>query len=150
MALRNLMYFGSEVLRKKCKPVEQVNDKIRMILDDMADTMYHYDGGGLAAPQIGILKRIIVIDVGSGLLKLINPEIIQVEGHREVTEGCLSLPDRWGKLMRPKKVTVKAMNENDEEVVITGENELAKALCHEIDHLEGVLFIDKVRVSAGS
>ncbi|NPV93494.1 MAG: peptide deformylase [Firmicutes bacterium] len=145
MALRNLLYFDSEVLRKKSRPVVSVDDRVRVILDDMAETMYHNKGSGLAAPQVGILKRLVVIDVGDRLLKLVNPEIIKVEGHREVIEGCLSLPDRWGKVMRPKKVTVKALNENGGEVVIAGENELAKAFCHEIDHLDGVLFIDRVR-----
>jgi peptide deformylase len=145
MALRNIRTLGDDVLRKKCKPVEKVDEKIRMLLQDMAKTMYHTEnGGGLAAPQVGILKRVAVIDMGEGLIHLVNPEIIETQGSHEVIEGCLSIPDKIGKLQRPVKVKVKALNENGEEVIITGEDDLAKCLCHEIDHLDGILFIDKV------
>jgi peptide deformylase len=145
MALREIKLFDDEVLRKKSKPVEMVDDRIRQLLNDMADTMYNTEnGGGLAAPQIGILKRLIVIDMGQGLIKLVNPEIIEQEGSQEVVEGCLSLPNTWGKLTRPAKVTVKALNENGEKIILTGTGDLAKCFCHEIDHLEGILFTDLV------
>lgn len=144
MALRQLRLFDDEILRKKSKPVEVIDDKIRLILDDMAETMYAEHGGGLAAPQIGLLKRLVVIDMGQGLLKLVNPEIITREGTQEVIEGCLSIPNILGKLQRPAKVTVKALNENGKEIFLTGTGDLAKCLCHEIDHLEGIFFIDSV------
>lgn len=145
MALRQIRLFDDEILRKKSKVVEVVDDKIRQILNDMADTMYNTEnGGGLAAPQVGILKRLVVIDMGQGLIKLVNPKIIKQEGKQEVVEGCLSIPNIWGKLERPIKVTVQALNENGEEIIVTGTGELAKCLCHEIDHLEGILFTDLV------
>ncbi|KYH29602.1 MULTISPECIES: peptide deformylase [Clostridium] len=145
MALRQIRHFGDEILRKKSKTVEVVDDKIRQILNDMADTMYATEnGGGLAAPQIGILKRLVVIDMGQGLIKLVNPKIIKQEGTQEVIEGCLSLPNVWGKLKRPAKVTVQALNENGEEIILTATGDLAKCFCHEIDHLEGILFTDLV------
>ncbi len=145
MALRNIRSLGDDILRKKSREVEKVDEKVLMLLKDMAETMYdNGNGAGLAAPQVGILKRIVVIDMGQGLINLINPEIIEAEGSQEVIEGCLSIPDQWGKLIRPKRVKVKALNEKAEEVIITGEGDLAKCLCHEIDHLDGILFIDKV------
>lgn len=145
MALRQIRHFDDEILRKKSKTVEVVDDKIRQILNDMADTMYATEnGGGLAAPQIGILKRLVVIDMGQGLIKLVNPKIIKQEGTQEVIEGCLSLPNVWGKLKRPAKVTVQALNENGEEIILTATGDLAKCFCHEIDHLEGILFTDLV------
>ena len=145
MALRQIRLSDDEVLRKKSKMVEIVDDKIRELLDDMAETMYNTEnGGGLAAPQIGILKRLVVIDMGQGLIKLVNPSIIGQEGEQEVVEGCLSIPDIYGKLKRPKKVTVQALNENGEEIILTGKGDLAKCFCHEIDHLEGILFTDLV------
>ena len=144
MALRQIRLFDDEILRKKSKKVEVVDDKIRQILDDMADTMYYKNGGGLAAPQVGILKRLVVIDMGQGLIKLVNPKIIEHEGNQEVIEGCLSIPNILGKLKRPAKVTVQALNENDEEIKLTGKGDLAKCFCHEIDHLDGILFTDLV------
>ncbi len=145
MAIREIRLFEDEILRKKSKVVEVIDDRIRQILDDMADTMYNTEnGGGLAAPQIGILKRLVVIDMGQGLIKLVNPIIISHEGTQEVIEGCLSLPNRYGKLIRPAKVTVQALNENGKQVVLTGTGDLAKCFCHEIDHLEGILFTDFV------
>lgn len=145
MALRQIRLFGDEILRKKSREVEAVDDKIRQILNDMADTMYNTpNGGGLAAPQVGILKRLVVIDMGQGLIKLINPKIIKQEGTQEVIEGCLSIPDKYGKLIRPAKVTVQALNENGEKIIITGTGDLAKCFCHEIDHLDGILFTDFV------
>jgi peptide deformylase len=145
MALRQIRLFDDEILRKKSKLVEVVDDKIRQILNDMADTMYNTDnGGGLAAPQVGILKRLVVIDMGQELIKLVNPKIIRQEGSHEVIEGCLSIPNTWGKLKRPEKVTLQALNENGEEIILTGTGDLAKCFCHELDHLEGILFTDLV------
>lgn len=145
MALRQIRFFGDEILRKKSREVEIVDEKIRRILDDMAETMYNEEnGGGLAAPQIGILKRLIVIDMGQGLIKLVNPKIISKEGSQEVIEGCLSNPNVFGKLLRPKTVRVQALNEKGEEIILTGTGDLAKCFCHEIDHLEGILFTDFV------
>ncbi len=145
MALRNIRTVEDEVLRKKCRIVDEVNDKIRELLKDMADTMYNTgNGAGLAAPQVGILKRAIVIDMGDGLINLVNPEIIDQKGSQEVIEGCLSIPGKWGKVIRPSEVKVRALNEKGEEVIIIGKNEMAKCLCHEIDHLDGILFTDKV------
>ncbi len=145
MALRQIRLYDDEILRKKSKEVKVVDDKIRQILDDMAETMYNTEnGGGLAAPQVGILKRLVVIDMGEGLIKLVNPKIIAEEGNQEVVEGCLSIPNKWGKLERPKKVTVQALNENGEEIILTGTGDLAKCFCHEIDHLDGILFTDFV------
>lgn len=145
MALRQLRYEGDEILRKKCKKVEEVDDHIRMILDDMLDTLHNTeDGAAIAAPQIGILKRLVVIDMGNGIIKLVNPEIIEEKGIQECVEGCLSIPNKYGNTIRPKKVTIKALNENGEEIILTGRGEMAKCFCHEIDHLDGILFIDKV------
>lgn len=145
MALREIRLAGDEILRKKSRPVEVVDDRIRQLLDDMGDTMYNTEnGGGLAAPQVGILRRLIVIDMGEGLIKLVNPRIIHQEGTQEVIEGCLSIPDKLGKLTRPATVTVQALNENGEEIVLTGTGDLAKCFCHEIDHLEGILYTDHV------
>jgi len=145
MALRKIRLSNDEILRKKSKVVEKVDDRIRLILNDMADTMYNTEnGGGLAAPQIGILKRLVVLDMGQGLIKLVNPKIIYKEGEQKVVEGCLSISDTWGKLKRPATVIVQALDENGEEVTYTGTGDLAKCFCHEIDHLDGILFTDLV------
>lgn len=145
MGLRKIRLSNDEILRKKSKVVEKVDDRIRLILNDMADTMYNTEnGGGLAAPQIGILKRLVVLDMGQGLIKLVNPKIIYKEGEQKVVEGCLSVPDTWGKLKRPAKVIVQALDEKGEEVTFTGTGDLAKCFCHEIDHLDGILFTDLV------
>jgi len=144
MAIRTIRAYGDDILRKKSRAVETIDDRILVLLEDMAETMYKEFGAGLAAPQVGILKRIVVIDVGDGLIKLINPEIIEIEGSQEVVEGCLSIKGKTGRLIRPAKVKVRALNEKGEECIIYGEEALAKALCHEIDHLDGILYIDKV------
>jgi peptide deformylase len=145
MALRQLRYEKDEILYKKCREVTEVNDRIRELLEDMMDTLHHTENGAaLAANQIGILKRLIVIDYEDYILKLVNPVITASEGEQECIEGCLSFPGQVGKTLRPQKVTVKALNEMGEEVVITGEGEMAKCLCHEIDHLNGEVFIDKI------
>jgi peptide deformylase len=144
MAIRNIRKIGDEVLRKKSKKVDEINDRVLVLLKDMQDTMYAADGVGLAAPQVGILKRIAVVDVGHGPINLINPEIIQTEGEYLDEEGCLSIPGEQGKVLRPEKVKVRALNEKGEEFELEGEGLLARALCHEIDHLDGVLFVDKL------
>lgn len=145
MALREIRKIGDEILRKKSKKIEIVDDRIKTLLEDMVETMIHENGVGLAAPQVGILKRVVVIDGDElGIIKLINPEIIEAHGIQRDEEGCLSIPGRSGIVERPKKVTVKALKENGEEIVITGEDLLARAFCHEIDHLNGILFVDKM------
>ncbi|MFT4007714.1 MAG: peptide deformylase [Lacrimispora sp.] len=145
MAILNMRYEGDEILRKKCKEVKAVDDRIREILEDMAETLYNTpNGAAVAANQLGILKRLVVIDMGEGLIKLVNPVVVQADGEQEVVEGCLSFPDKVGKLMRPKSVVVKAFNEKGEALTITGTDDMAKCLCHEIDHLDGICFTDKV------
>ena len=136
MALREIVQIGEPVLRKKAKKVEVIDEKILQILDDMADTMYNADGVGLAAPQVGILKRIVVIDIGDGLLELINPEIIETSGEQIGEEGCLSVIGESG--------IVRAYNRKGKLFEIEGEELLARAFCHEIDHLDGILYVDKV------
>ena len=145
MAIREIRKFDDEVLRKKCKVVEQVDDHVRQLLDDLAETMYNEpDGGGLAANQVGILRRLVTIDVGGGLFKLVNPEIVEAWGEQEVIEGCLSFPGVIGKVVRPQRVVVKALNEYGEPITIESDEELlTKCLCHEIDHLNGQVFVDK-------
>ncbi len=144
MALRQIRTKGDEVLRKKAREVDQINDKILILLNDMKDTMYDANGVGLAAPQIGILKRIAVIDAGEEYIELINPVIVSTEGEQVEVEGCLSLPDIFGEVKRPAKVKVEALNRKGEKYIVEGEGLLARALCHEIDHLDGILFEDKV------
>ena len=142
MAIRKIVEIGDEKLRKHCKPVEKFDLRLRILLKDMADTMYENDGAGLAAPQVGILKRICVVDADGTLYELVNPEIVSREGEQEGPEGCLSVPGRAGVVRRPMKVTVKAQNAKGEPFEVTGEGFLARALCHEIDHLDGVLYVD--------
>ncbi len=143
MALRNIRKDGDEVLRKKSKEVDVINEKILTLLKDMADTMYNSDGVGLAAPQVGILRRVVVIDVGEGLIELINPVITEQSGEQTEFEGCLSVPGIYGELKRPAKVVVKALKAKGEQFETEGTGLLAIALCHEIDHLDGILFKDK-------
>ncbi|MBI6875059.1 peptide deformylase [Clostridium aciditolerans] len=149
MGLRNIRKYGDEILRKKSRKVEVINDRILTLIKDMEETMYEAQGVGLAAPQVGILKRIIVVDVGEGIIKLINPEIISREGSQLDVEGCLSVPGEQGEVERPNRVTVKALNEKGQEITVEGEGLLARALCHEIDHLDGILFVDKTIDSEG-
>ena len=134
---------NDDILRKKAGNVTKISKYIHILLTNMAEVMYSTDGIGLAANQIGVLKRLVVIDIGEGLIKLINPVIIHSSGEQVGQEGCLSIPDVWGMVKRPEKVVVNAINENGEKVEIKGENLLARVLCHEIDHLNGILFIDK-------
>lgn len=144
MAIRNILMEGNPRLRLKSRPVEEVTPKILELLDDMAQTMYDAKGLGLAAPQVGVLRRVAVIDVGDGIIELINPVIVRAEGEQRQEEGCLSVPDISGIVIRPFRVTVQAMNRRGKKFKIKGEGLLAKALCHEIDHLNGILFIDKM------
>ena len=144
MALRQIVKIGEPVLRKKSKVVKEINDRLIDLLDDMADTMYEADGVGLAAPQVGIQKRVVVVDIGDGLIELINPEIIEAEGEYLDNEGCLSVPGESGDVLRPYRVKVRALNRFGETIEIEGEELLARAFCHEIDHLDGILYVDKV------
>ena len=145
MALRELRTGNDPILRKKCRKVEGINDKTRQLLSDMAETMYHTgNGAGLAACQVGILRRLVVIDMGDGLIELVNPRIIGRSGVQECVEGCLSFPGKWGKTIRPMRVTVQAQNRNGEELLVTGEGDMAKCLCHELDHLDGIVLPDRV------
>lgn len=145
MAIREIRLNGDEILRKKSREVEVVDDRIRSILDDMDETMHQANGVGLSAVQIGILKRLVVIDVnndGSPSLKLVNPKIVKSKGSQEVEEGCLSFPNQYAKVIRPEEVVVEALDENGKPIKIKAKDLLAEALCHEIDHLDGRLFID--------
>ncbi|MBQ4526550.1 MAG: peptide deformylase [Clostridia bacterium] len=144
MAIRNIRKLGDEVLRKKCRSVDVIDERIITLLDDMADTLYDANGVGLAAPQVGVLKRIAVVDIGDGIIELINPEIVSCDGEQTDNEGCLSVPGKYGKVTRPNKVTVRAVDRNGDECEYTGEGLLARAFCHEIDHLSGIVFVDKV------
>lgn len=145
MAIRQLRHDEDPILRKKCRDVTEIDAKIQMILDDMLETLHSIpNSAAIAANQVGILKRLVVIDMGEGVMKLVNPEIIESSGEQECTEGCLSFPGKFGTTLRPHKVTVKARNEKGEEITITGEDSLAKCFCHELDHLNGEVFIDKV------
>ncbi len=144
MAIRSIVKVGDDVLSKKCRTVEKIDDRIITLLDDMIDTLYDSGGVGLAAPQVGILKRIAVIDIGDGLIELINPEIIAQEGTQNDLEGCLSLPGKWGYVERPNKVTVSAMDREGDVYEYEGEGLLARAFCHEIEHLDGILFSSHV------
>ena len=143
MAIRNIVTLGDDVLRKTCRSQLTFDERLWTVLDDMKDTMYKAEGVGLAAPQIGILRRYCVIDIGEGIIELVNPVITATEGKQTDLEGCLSLPGKSAEVTRPFKVTVRAQNRNGENFTVTGEGLLARALCHEIDHLDGVLYIDR-------
>ena len=143
MAKLNIVKIGDDTLRRVCRPVEKITPRTVTLLDDMIQTMRDADGCGLAAPQVGILRRIAVVEVGEGnVIELINPKIIAYAGEQQEQEGCLSIPGRWGITKRPKHVTVRAFNRHGEEFEVSGSDLLARALCHEIDHLDGKLFID--------
>lgn len=145
MAIRELRYYGDDILRKRSREVDVVDDRIREILNDMDETMHHDNGVGLSAVQVGILKRLVVVDVnydGSPSLKLVNPVIVKAKGEQEVEEGCLSFPNQFAKVIRPQEVVVKALNENGKPITVKGKGLLAQCLSHEIDHLDGKLFID--------
>ena len=143
MAIRNIVKLGDDILRKVCRTQMTFDDKLAMTLDDMAETMYKAEGVGLAAPQIGILRRYCIVDVGDGLIELVNPVIESASGKQEGEEGCLSIPNRYESVTRPMKVTVRAQDRNGNSFTVTAEGFKARALCHEIDHLDGILYIDK-------
>ena len=145
MAIRNIRQEGDEILKKKSREVEVVDDRIRELMDDMVETMHKYDGVGLAAVQVGILKRVIVIDIydeNTPIIKLANPVLVKQKGERECEEGCLSFPNKFAKVKRPVEVVVEGLNENGKKVRIKATELLAQALCHEIDHLNGITFVD--------
>ncbi len=144
MAIRNIVKEGDPILRKTSRSVLQFDEKLAQLLDDMLDTMYDADGVGLAGPQVGMLRRVCVIDIGEGPLELVNPVIESEEGEQFETEGCLSLPGQSGITKRPMKVTVRAQNRKGESYTVSGEGLLARAFCHEIDHLNGILYKDKL------
>ena len=146
MAIRNIREDGDEILRKKCKTVEVVDEKIKQLVDDMLETMYKFNGVGLAAPQVGVLKRVVVIDIDddTGVKILINPKITKTKGEHEVEEGCLSFPNQYAKIIRPAEVTVKALDRDGKEYKIKAKELLAQAISHEVDHLNGILFVDKI------
>ena len=143
MAKLKIVKIGDDTLRKVCRPVDKITPRVLTLLDDMVETMRAADGVGLAAPQVGVLRRIVVIETpDEGLIELINPKIIAYAGEQESEEGCLSIPGRYGVTKRPMHVTVRALNRKGETVDITGTGLLAKAFCHELDHLDGKLYID--------
>lgn len=146
MAVRRIREEGDEILRKKSREVEVIDDKIRELLDDMVETMHKANGVGLSAVQVGILKRVVVIDIydDNGPIKLVNPVIVKKKGEQEVEEGCLSFPNQFGKMIRPAEVTLEALNENGEKIRMKAKGLLAQAMCHELDHLDGILFVDNV------
>ena len=144
MALRRVTKMGEPVLRKVCKPVKKFDDKLGQLLDDMVDTMYHEDGVGLAAPQVGILKRVFVVDVGEGVIEVINPEILETSGTQTDIEGCLSVVGINEPVTRPNYVKLKAQDRNGNEFIVEGTELLARAFLHENDHLDGILFVDRV------
>jgi len=144
MALRTIRLQGDPVLTKKCREITQMTPKIQILIEDMLETMYEAEGVGLAAPQVGILKRLVVIDIGDGPLVLINPEIVSSDGEQTGSEGCLSLPGKGGQVTRPNHVIAKAYDENMNEITIEGKELLARAICHECDHLEGHMYTEFV------
>ena len=146
MAVRIIREDGDEILRKKSREVEVVDDRIRELLNDMVDTMHQYNGVGLSAVQVGILKRLVVIDLydDKGPIKLVNPVIVKTKGEQEVEEGCLSFPNQYAKMIRPLEVVAEALDENGKKIKIKGKGLLAQAICHELDHLEGILFVDNM------
>jgi len=145
MAIRKIVLKGDEILNKRCKEVREINDRILELLDDMRDTLYENGNGvGLAAPQVGILKRLVVIDVGEGLIEMINPVIVETEGEQVEVEGCLSIPGVYGKVRLPERVIVEYLNREGKKARTEGHGLLAICICHELDHLDGILFDEKV------
>ena len=146
MAIRKIRLEKDEILKKKSREVEVIDEKIQTLIDDMIETMYKYNGVGLSAVQVGVLKQVVVIDIddGAGVRVLINPKITKIKGEHEVEEGCLSFPNQYAKLIRPKEVTVEALDRDGKKITIKAKELLAQAICHELDHLEGIVFIDKM------
>ena len=146
MAIRQIREEGDEILKKKSREIEVIDDKLQILIDDMIETMHKYNGVGLAAVQVGVLKRVLVIDLydDKGAIVLINPEIIKTKGEQEVEEGCLSFPNQFAKIIRPMEVVVEALDRNGKKIKIKAKELLAQAICHEVDHLNGEVFIDKI------
>ena len=144
MALRQIRTLGDPVLEKPCREVKEMTPRLKELVQDMLDTMHDADGVGLAAPQVGVLRRIVVIDVGEGPIILVNPRLVEADGEQTGQEGCLSVPGKAGDVTRPNHVKVAACNENMEPVEVEGTELLARALCHELDHLEGIVYVTKV------
>lgn len=146
MAIRNVREEGDEILKKKAREVEEIDERIQILIDDMIETMHSLNGVGLAAQQVGILKRIVVIDLydDKGVVVLINPKIIKEKGKQQVDEGCLSFPNQFAKIIRPKEVEVEALNREGKRIKIKAKDLLAQAICHEVDHLNGIVFVDKI------
>lgn len=144
MALRKIVQVGDPILRKHCKEVKEVTDKTRMLIDDMIETMHDSDGVGLAAPQVGVLRRIFVVDVGEGPIVLVNPEIVETSGEQTGSEGCLSIPGRYAEVTRPNHVKIRGLDRDGNSVEYEGDELLARAFLHENDHLDGILYTDKV------
>ena len=146
MTIRNIRLEKDEILKKKSREIEVIDDKIQTLIDDMIETMYKHNGVGLAAVQVGILKRVVVIDIedGEGVRVLINPKIVSTKGEQEVDEGCVSFPNQYAKVVRPKEVTVEALDRSGKKIVIKAKDLLAQAICHELDHLEGITFVDQM------
>ncbi len=142
MALRKMVYIEDELLRKKSRPVEKFDERLHKLLDDMAETMYQANGVGLAAPQVGILRRVVIVDTGEEILELVNPELLETDGEQEGAEGCLSVPGKYGLVKRPNYAKVRAQDRNGKWQVLKGEGLKARCFCHEIDHLDGKLYTD--------
>ena len=144
MALRQIRVLGDEILTKKCREVKEMTPRLKELIGDMLETMYNAEGVGLAAPQVGVLRRIAVVDVGEGPIILVNPVVAESDGEQTGSEGCLSVPGKAGEVTRPNHVVVKALDADMNPVTVEGEELLARALCHEIDHLDGVVYVSKV------
>lgn len=144
MALRKIREYGDEILTKKCREVKEMTPRLKELVEDMLETMYQAEGVGLAAPQVGVLRRIVVIDVGEGPIVLVNPKIVEQDGEQEGNEGCLSVPGKAGVVKRPNHVIAEGLDENMNPVRVEGEELLARAICHEIDHLEGIMYTSRV------
>ena len=143
MAIREIRTIGDDILRKKCKEVKSFDEKLSILIDDLIDTVHKHEGAGLAAPQVGILKRVFVVDIGEGVTELVNPTFISGEGEQTDNEGCLSIPNESYDVTRPKKVKMSGFDRHGNPITVEGEDLMARALCHEYDHLDGVLYIDK-------
>ena len=145
MALRKIREYGDEILTKKCREVREMTPRLKELVEDMLETMYQAEGVGLAAPQVGVLKRIVVIDIGEGPITLVNPKIVEQDGEQEGSEGCLSVPGKAGMVVRPNHVIVEGFDADMNPVTVEGEELLARALCHELDHLDGIVYVSLVK-----
>ena len=140
MALRNILKDGDPALRKICRPVTEFDEKLAQLLDDLGETLHHTDGVGLAAPQVGVLRRVFIMDFGDGIIEAVNPEIVSTKGMQEGPEGCLSFPGEYGIVRRPQKAKLKAQDRHGKWFTLTGEDLVARCICHENDHLDGIVF----------